>query len=671
MIFAKGILIYTAVIYCHPVASSKDFFPAETILSNEEYLIKEFYLQLRVEMDKWHTRDVVLAGETRGHESLIKLFIKDFTCFVIKNGNNIIPASDLSATTLVIQFLTDVSDEHVSKEIRALPDSRRVLLLLTFRGPVDEDEIETALRAGFRETEGLIFFVHQCEESVRIHNYEYQESCDMGIQLLFDWSPGLTLTELTEYSKRVKIHGCECPVATMVSPPHMYVGTSVERNTLYPHGGTEGYLILGVAGGIIYCHARVIQINESNFGASHDSEAITLACASRKAAFGIGQLSPTAKMNELVEMSPLHRKEYIIWCVPRITRFEQNVMSAEFTWESWAFIGLMFFVNLVIEYVLRNVFRLDGGKFFAQAYKLLVIAITKRIHISKERAQRSDFSAIFLDIFGITLGNTVTYNPLSRSGKTLLLTYLWYSTIITTAFKTSLSSILTLETGQSVITDTAAILRANLTPGGSRSLFYTLKDQAEDNEITAQLIARYEFEEEGIKALRRVSQDQDFAFLTKLSKLAYYHDELTKLGESPSFDILNEVVLAYSTVLIMPKRSRWHSRINRYMTAVAENGLLTKIVKGNPVLELIVTGKSTYSGGRNTTEELRESVGEKFRFIFLMYIVLISICLVTFIGELIIYEFRSKKRIRRFENRPKIVWRAAPVQKYWRTRAFE
>lgn len=225
--------------------------------------------------------------------------------------------------------------------------------------------------------------------------------------------------------------------------------------------------------------------------------------------------------------------------------------------------------------------------------------------------------------------------PVSGGGRFALISYLCYATVLTTAYKTSLASILTTEKGTPTIVDVTGIVRANLSLGGSQYDFNMLKDQVDYSLTNLKLVERFVVNNNDSETIQRLKFHKDFAFLARGSSLRDEKQKLLRNNRPLNFDVFDRCVLAYHAVMVIRKSSFLLEPVNLVIRRLSESGILEHWDIGNFDSEKILER-------RNAERFFEERAGKKFQTIFVLYSCCICLCLLTFIIELIVPKLKLK-----------------------------
>lgn len=226
------------------------------------------------------------------------------------------------------------------------------------------------------------------------------------------------------------------------------------------------------------------------------------------------------------------------------------------------------------------------------------------------------------------LGNSIKNVPLLARGRIILILSLWYALILTTAFRTSLASILMMDTDSQVITDGEGILRENLSIGGAAYSLDFLKDQMNDSETASKLVQRFIIVNSPVEAMRRRNSDENFAFISRLSSISYHIETTVKAGYPIRYSILDDCILKYYSVIIFRDDSQLRKSVNNVIMRLRNSG----IVHGWASTETNYYKKYKYELKNGICFGL--CVKQKFQQIFLFYFICVLLSLLTFFTEI-------------------------------------
>lgn len=211
----------------------------------------------------------------------------------------------------------------------------------------------------------------------------------------------------------------------------------------------------------------------------------------------------------------------------------------------------------------------------------------------------------------------------------MLVVSLWYTSIVITAYKSSLAAILSTNEGASMFLDADAILTANLSVEGSAYDHDLLKDQADDSDSNLKLLEKFVVENNDSKSLHRLTFSRDLAFLARLSSLDYHRLRMMSAQTSLPFDTLNGCVLTYPVVMTFQKKSFLREPVNTIIQRLTEAGILQHWDRDDVNTEKIVARQNT---GKHFEERAFKNLG----IIFVLYSGCTVFCFVTFLIELLI-----------------------------------
>ncbi|XP_048510265.1 uncharacterized protein LOC125500696 [Athalia rosae] len=394
-----------------------------------------------------------------------------------------------------------------------------------------------------------------------------------------------------------------CPVFVSISSfvPKMMIETS-KNGSLKIAGGIEGELVLAIADKLNFTLALRSPSASERLKYSRKASILN-DVLSGTAEIGIGRLRPTNDMEGKVVRSVMYDTECITWGVPRIVRWSNNVVWVEFTPKVWAIVGMIFAIGCATGYA------------------------SHRIDSSAGVKRGTGIAATVFDVVSIHLGNTVAKVPISLGGRFMLMAYLYYATVLTTAYKTSLASILTTEKGTPMVVDMHDILKLNLSIGGSRYDFDILRDQENGSEVISRLVERFVVNNNDSATLRRLKMENNFAFLARGSSLDDERGKSVRSNGSVTFDVFNTCVLSYHTVMVIRKESFLREPINRVIRRLSEAGILKHWDIDKFDVDQIIKRRSA-------EKFFEERAGEKFQNIFLLYSIFIGFCALIFLIEI-------------------------------------
>lgn len=232
-----------------------------------------------------------------------------------------------------------------------------------------------------------------------------------------------------------------------------------------------------------------------------------------------------------------------------------------------------------------------------------------------------------LNVVSIHVGIPVTRDPVTMGGKFLFLGYLCYATVMTTAYKTFLSSILSTVKIMPTINDVHGVIEANLAVGGS-TYYNLLNSLSSQKDVPWKLTERYEIEDDYSKAMNRLELDSGFVYLASRSALTRDKELIVKSRRLIKFNILDTCVFEYPAALGFPKGSHMIKSVNKIILQVLEFGLLDHWEHASYVDDDILESLNAERFfGQNNMEKLISA--------FIFYLACITVSVFVFLVEII------------------------------------
>ncbi|XP_048510264.1 uncharacterized protein LOC125500695 [Athalia rosae] len=463
--------------------------------------------------------------------------------------------------------------------------------------------------------ENLTFseLAHFDGDGIGLYSKFYGKNCTIEARLVDIWRPGTGREKINEWAYKFHHHGgCPVVISSLTFTPKMMV-KNYKNGSRKIIGGREGKLILEAAQRLNFSIVLTYPSIDDRMRFSLKS-AILVDIIFERADIGIGSLLRTNYFSGLTEFSVPYDDECVTWGVPRIMSWSNDVVFVEFSGLVWIAVTLMFIVICLMGNVDRKFTLTKAGD--------------KKIY---------GIISVTCDVFALHLGNPVLWITSSPSGRVLLIVCLCYSTVITTAYKTSLASILATDKGTSAIVDAQGILMENLSVGGSLYEWNILRDQVNESELTAELFERFVVDNDDVATRDRLKFDHDYAFLASRSWLSYERQKMVRNNEAVTFDVFDTCVLAYHTVVSFPKKSLLRKPMDRIIQRLTESGIFNHWDLENEI------DANSVSANANDQENQNHGAAYKFQNIFVVYLTCITLSLFVFISELLVAKLQSKK----------------------------
>ncbi|XP_048512364.1 uncharacterized protein LOC125501285 [Athalia rosae] len=592
----------------------REIFPAE-----EENVLKKFFTKFQEGVANADLGYVAFVGGSNDQLVLAKSLMKNHPYLIGENMQNI-------ETTMlrhyneafVFLFLTRMHEDYVKRVLKDVRNFVRIKLYFIYQKAATSGEIDAVLSSG-SEIAGNIYtamyprlFLHDHEGRIRLYAKEFSRNCSPELVTLVDLSGAATFENITKlHSSPLDYKGCGGVVLTRYFPPRMILEEE-SNGGLKITGGSEGNMVLTIAQTTKFS-PRIKLLNEFNQRSSIDAAFGGIAFR-QPMLMAVDQIRYTGDMDDYVDYSRMYSQECAVWCVPKITKWSYDVVFGEFSGESWILILAIFgSVIAVAGFIQRQIFT-----------------------ATDEMERASNFCAMVVNFFSLSLGNPSSRLPPMGRWRAFLTFFFLYSMVTTTAYKSSLASIIAIGNDRSVIVDDVGILKANLTTGGDISGLILLRDLSRESSTMRELMKRYEICNDTMAAIRRVALDGDFAFLTSRNDLHYHMKNYRKTDNVPlPFHLIDDCVLSYSTGIVMPKGTPLLSTVNNVIRDLSESGHLAHWQK-NELLQ------ATEDTARNRDERYET---ENFYQILVICAISLSASILAFFGELIYHRIESHGKL--------------------------
>ncbi|XP_048512365.1 uncharacterized protein LOC125501286 [Athalia rosae] len=542
--------------YGHVLGSNKILFER-----NENKLV-EFFTEFQREVVHFDSRQIMCIGDSTDQLNLLRPLMNENAYYLAKNVTEGVKSITLDSYSqdFVFLFLTSVEDSYVKSILGNIHKFFRMHFFFVYQGFATDDEIDMVLDT-VSEKPGNIYtmnfpriFLHHDEGKVKLYVREFSINCLPELALLMNFSSNATFEKVREFYGSAWDHkGCPGLILTRYSPPRMILETDSEGE-LQITGGSEGIMTLTIAK-VLNALPKVSLIALSNRLVRPKILTVVAVANWKEMLLAVDHIRfryrETSRITS-VTYSAAYSKQCAVWVVPIIPKWNYVIFVGEFTMESWIVIAATFFIFVAISSFIRS---------------------RSQPRIGSHRAMQ--FCGTIMDLYSLSLGNPLPEQSMAGGLKALGLIFLWYSLIITTAYKGSLSSLITVGHGRSAITDTEGILKANLSMGGDIPNLQLIQDLASNSEIFQEIATRYEIWNDSMAAIRRVAFDKDFAFVTSRSDLYYNMEMYLKTNEVPPlFDVIDDCVMTFDTGTIVSKNVRLLKSVDNVILRLTESGLM-------------------------------------------------------------------------------------------------
>ncbi|XP_048510800.1 uncharacterized protein LOC125500773 [Athalia rosae] len=585
---------------------------------DERNIIEDFFLDLKNSKDfvKYKPRLVTIAGVSRNDDvqRALKPLFRNYPYIICTNGEKCEYPEIFSRGNFAVIFLNNLTETTFMQNIKIISRCRKCRVLFLCGGIIESDDVQLIFNLALKQNVAHTELAHFNPQSIDLYSKILGENCTMEAGLIDVWRPGTGLEKINRWAYRYYDRkGCPVVVSSMNFAPKMII-EEYKNGSRKIVGGLEGNLILEAARRlnftVVLKHPSVVDRMKYS-----QKSAIMIDIVFENAEIGIGRLRENNFLLTIMDFSVPFDSECVTWGVPRIMSWSDDIVFVEFSKLVWAAVTIMFVFICLIGYVHRQ--------------STLIEADDKNIF---------RMVSVTCDVFALHLGNSVLWVTSSPGGRVLLMTCLCYATVMTTAYKTSLASILATDKGTSTIVDAQGIIRENLSVGGAFYDWNILKDQVNESEISAELFRRFVINNDDSESKRRLIHDHDFGFLASRSWLSYERQEIVRAHESVTFDVFDTCVLAHPTVVSFPNKSLLRKPMNRIIRQLTESGIFNHWDLGSEINADIMLSRE------NDQNNIDYSAAQKFQNLFIMYSVCIFFCLLVFVIELVVPKVRSENR---------------------------
>ncbi|XP_048510260.1 ionotropic receptor 21a-like [Athalia rosae] len=412
------------------------------------------------------------------------------------------------------------------------------------------------------------------------------------------------------------LYGCPVVIGTLKLPPTMVIEENEEGLPVIV-GGTEGNLLLIIAEKLNFSIILTFPPDDDELKNYSQKAEIVNQVASRDIDIGIVRLGLNNKIQNTYSPSYVYDTECLTWGVPITYEGFLNILWVEFDWKVWILIASVLVITAVITFFSHH-------------------KISSSI---KDNRKKVEFTVLLLDLISLNLGGNVIYLPTSKGGRWLLLIGLFYALIITTAYRSSLGSILTAVKTFPTVNDMEGIVKSNLSARGSWYNFKILQAQAEENDLALKLVEKYVIYNNASEAISKLHSEHNFAYLSRSSNLYYEKRRILKAGYTVNFNILQECVLNYQVVMILRKDHYLLRPINRAILYLQQSG----------IMDYWRTEFNKEKIDREDADRISKIkiLTQRFYSLFYVYCYALILCSLVFLAELFSLKFRPKNRRQR------------------------
>ncbi|XP_048510801.1 uncharacterized protein LOC125500774 [Athalia rosae] len=567
-------------------------------------------------LKKYEPRQITITGVPK-HENIqkaLKPFLKSYPHIICTETRDCGYSKIFSDGNFVIIFLDDLTEETFMKNSRIISRCEKCKLLFLCDGKIQNNGVRLMFALATKQNVPYSELAYLNADGIGLYSEFLGINCTMEARLVEIWRPGTDLDRINQWAYKFHdLNGCPVTVSSLNFTPKMMI-EEYKNGTVKIVGGREGKLMLEAAEKFNFSLTLKYPTMTDRLRYSQRA-AIMKDVASGVAEIGIGRLRPSDHFRDRVSMSVAYDNDCLTWGVPRFVNRANDVIFVEFSGMVWAMITLIFGVACVAGYLHRYFTSLKAGN-----------------------RKNLGLIPIVFEVFALHLGNPVISVTSSPGGRSFLIASLYYAMVITTAYKTSLASILATEIDTATIVDAEGIIKSNLSVIGSLYDWNILKDQANESEITSKLLERFTINNNDMKTWNNFLSDNNYAFLARRSWLSYQRQKIVKAHESVTFDVFDTCVLTYHTVINYQKKSILRKPIDRLIQRLTESGILKHWDINDEIDADVALARKSY------LDYVNHRAAHKFRNIFVLYFICITLSLVAFVLELLCAKVQSKIR---------------------------
>lgn len=219
----------------------------------------------------------------------------------------------------------------------------------------------------------------------------------------------------------------------------------------------------------------------------------------------------------------------------------------------------------------------------------------------------------------------------------MLTAIVFYAMVITTAYKSSLASILATDAGTPTIVDAQGIINANLNIVGSLYDYNILQDQANESKVSSILLERFVINNNDEEIWGQFMSSSNYALMGRRSVMDYDRQASIRAHKPINFDVLSDCILAYHAVIAFQKRSFLRKPSDEIIQRLTESGILNHWDIDELDADKILQRKSLQ-------KYYDKRAAYKFWNIFRLYFFCISVSLLFFCLELLAPKIDPRNR---------------------------
>lgn len=320
-------------------------------IDNEEAFLVQYARTIVKKHKPWHM--LFVGGSAKDNRPVYPLF-NGYPYVVCKDPERCVHPTSLNRRIFVVMILDDLNIETVKKNAQVLSRvGRQSRCLLVHKGVLRKGEIPLFFNRLMEQVPSLCELVNFDKKIVRHRRTFLENNCSLGIESSSVWRPGSDLSNADSWAFEIRdFNGCPVGVSTMESMPSMQIDVN-PNGPISIIGGHEGELVLAIEKKL-NC---TMSLDRSSIVGSMQSitkESLLKAVGSKVADFIIGQFRPTVELMETFEYSKSYHQACVTWGVSLNSNPTSNFISAEFSWQVWALIGIISVIGCVINHVSYN-----------------------------------------------------------------------------------------------------------------------------------------------------------------------------------------------------------------------------------------------------------------------------------------------------------------------------
>ncbi|XP_024946176.1 uncharacterized protein LOC107273117 isoform X2 [Cephus cinctus] len=516
--------------------------------NEKEKLLEKFLMEAESHLMKNCPRrhTTVIAANNQLMKAVTMIF-KNRPYFVGIDSKIFFKSHEYLIENCIFVFVDKIDYDYLSKIFSDLRQHYNTKLQVISTIGLSEEEVKKTLDLAYdKSIENVSVTFLKNSQFKMFQVYPFTRNCEREVRQSYVWflEEGLEAYNYDDYSPR---NLNKCPVLISTLPLKNTIGVHEYPNgTLEILGGGEGNLITTLAQKLNFTITlRYPEIKDWEGLVNNTIVGLVGEVVNKKSLIAIGQLRPTVERYSNCHLTASYGHECIVWAIPVILAHTKDILHAEFPEYLWAAILMTIF--------------------FSSTF------ICSQLE-KKSSNHKETYVKITMDVISTTLGVPIHRLRTNQPGKIYFLSYIFYSLVLTVAYKTSLAAMLAVRSDVQLIKNYEDIVKSGITPGGSSSSLDILQNQRDQNPHMDYLIDNYEIVINTTQALSRLKYQKDFAYMIHLSTMKYYMHNLIVSGQKVYFYLVDDCIMSYNTVVLVRKGFILTNELNHIIQIMLESG---------------------------------------------------------------------------------------------------